>query len=160
MYAFSLSPENLQHLPKVKGIVAQSCPTLCDPMDCSLPGSSVHGFPQARILEWVAIPFSKGSSQPRDQISVSCIAGRILIIWATREAPQSSTKWIIPLPAAQSWPSGAMCLLVSDLTFTYSSLFCKDVSNKVKESHLLRVFSPLSYRAKRAVVHSTVTRYV
>ena len=48
-------------------LVAQSCSTLCDPMDCSLPGSSVHEILQARILEWVAIPFSRGSSQPRDQ---------------------------------------------------------------------------------------------
>ena len=51
---------------------AQLCPTLCDPMDCSPPGSSVHGILQARILEWVAIPFSRGSSQPRDQTQVSC----------------------------------------------------------------------------------------
>ena len=47
-------------------VVAQSCLTLCDPMDCSPPGSSVHGIFQARILEWVAIPFSGGSSGPRD----------------------------------------------------------------------------------------------
>ena len=46
--------------------VAQSCPSLCDPMDCSLPGSTVRGIFQARILEWVAIPFSRRSSQPRD----------------------------------------------------------------------------------------------
>ena len=46
--------------------VAQSCPTLCDPRDCSLPGSYVHGIFQARILEWVAISFSRGSSRPRD----------------------------------------------------------------------------------------------
>ena len=57
---------------KVK--VAQSRPTLCDPMDCSLPGSSVHGILLARILEWVAITFSRESSQPRDQTQVSCIA--------------------------------------------------------------------------------------
>ena len=59
-------------------LVAQSCLTLCDPMDCmdcSLSGSSVHGILQARILEWVAILFSRGSSQPRDQTQVSCIAG-------------------------------------------------------------------------------------
>ena len=47
--------------------VAQSCPTLCDPMDCNLPGFSVHGILQARILEWVTISFSRGSSRPRDQ---------------------------------------------------------------------------------------------
>ena len=53
----------------------QSCPTLCDHLDSSPPGSSVHGILQARILEWVAIPFSRGSCQPRDWIQVSCIAG-------------------------------------------------------------------------------------
>ena len=53
-------------------LVAQTCPTLCNPMDCSLPGSSVQGVLQARILEWVAIPSSRGSSQPRDQTHVSC----------------------------------------------------------------------------------------
>ena len=62
-----------------------SCLTLCDPVDCSLPGSSVHGILQARILEWVAISFSKGSSRPRDQTAVSCIAGRRFTLWATRE---------------------------------------------------------------------------
>ena len=55
-------------------------------MDCNLPGSSVHGILQARILEWVAVPFSGGSSQPRDRTQVSCIAGRFFTIWATREA--------------------------------------------------------------------------
>ena len=54
--------------------VTQSCPTLCDPLDCSLPGSAVHGILQARMLEWVAIPFSRGSSQPRDQTRVSCVS--------------------------------------------------------------------------------------
>ena len=58
-------------------LVAQSCTTLCDPMDCSLPGSPIHGILQARILEWVAISFSRGSSQPRDQTQVSQIAGRL-----------------------------------------------------------------------------------
>ena len=57
----------------------------CDPVDCSLPGSSVHGILQARILEWVAIPFSR-SSLPRDWTWVSCTTGRFFTIWATREA--------------------------------------------------------------------------
>ena len=70
---------------KVKVLVAQSCPTLCNPMDCSLPRSSLHGISQARILEWVAISFSRLSSQPRDRSWVSCIAGRFFNIWATRE---------------------------------------------------------------------------
>ena len=48
-------------------VTTESCLTLCDPMDCSSPGSSIHGILQARILEWIAISFSRGSSQPRDQ---------------------------------------------------------------------------------------------
>ena len=66
--------------------VAQSCPTLCDPVGCSLPGFSVHGILQARILEWVTISFSRGSSRLGDQIQVSCIGGRGFNLWATREA--------------------------------------------------------------------------
>ena len=55
------------------GFVAQSCLTLCNPVDCSPPGSSVHGIARARTQEWVAISFSRGPSQPRDQAHVSCI---------------------------------------------------------------------------------------
>ena len=66
--------------------VAQLCPTLCDPMDCSLPGFSVHGIFQARVLEWVAISFSRGSSRPRDRTQVSRIVGRHFTHWTTREA--------------------------------------------------------------------------
>ena len=58
----------------------QSCLTLCDPIDYNLPGSSVHGISQAKILEWVAMPCSRGPSQPRDQTQVSCIAGRFLLL--------------------------------------------------------------------------------
>ena len=61
-------------------LVAQLFPTLCDPTDCSPPGSSVHGILQARILEWVAMPSSRGSSQPRDRTQVSRIAGRFFTI--------------------------------------------------------------------------------
>ena len=70
--------------------VAQSCTTLCDPIDCSPPGSSLHWILQARILERVAISFSRGSSQPRDRTQVSHIAGRRFNLWATREAQQFS----------------------------------------------------------------------
>ena len=73
-------------------LVTQSCPTLCNPMDCSPPGSSVHGILQARILEWVAISFSRGLSQPRDQTWVSCIVGRFFTDWATRKFPSSSNS--------------------------------------------------------------------
>ena len=60
-----------------ESVVTQSCPTLSDPVDCSLPGSSVHGILQARILEWIAIPFSRGSSRPRNRTWVSLIVGRL-----------------------------------------------------------------------------------
>ena len=63
----------------------QSCLSLCDPMNCSPPGSSVHGLLQARILEWVTMSSSRGSSQPRDQTCISSIAGRFFS-WDTREA--------------------------------------------------------------------------
>ena len=66
---------------KVK--VAQLCLTLCDPIDYT-----IHGILQAGILEWVAVPFSRGSSQPRDPTQVSCIAGRFFTSWATREAQE------------------------------------------------------------------------
>ena len=66
-------------------LVAKSCPTR-DPIDYSPQGSSVHGIFQARILEWVVISFSRGSSQPRDWTQVSCIAGRFFTVWVTREA--------------------------------------------------------------------------
>ena len=64
---------------------AQLCPTLSDPMDCSLPGSSVHGILQARTLEWISSSFFKESSKPMDQTWVSCIIVRFFTIWATRE---------------------------------------------------------------------------
>ena len=65
--------------------VTQSCWTLCNPMNCSLPGFSVHGILQARILQWVAISSSRGSSQSRDWTWLSCISGGFFTIWATRE---------------------------------------------------------------------------
>ena len=67
----------------------QSCLTLCNPMYCSLPDSSIHGIFQARILEWGAVSFSRRPSQPRDWTRVSRIVGRRFTIWAIREAPQN-----------------------------------------------------------------------
>ena len=72
--------------------VTQSCPTLWDPTDCSLPGSFVHGIFQARVLEWVAISFSRISSRPRDRTQVSCIVGRFFTSWATREACEGTWR--------------------------------------------------------------------
>ena len=75
--------EGIKELVRVK--VDQWCPTVCNPMNRSPPGSSVHGILQERIMEWVAIPFSRGSSQPRDWAQVSGIAGGFFTIWATWE---------------------------------------------------------------------------
>ena len=68
--------------------MAKSCPTPCDPVDHSLPGSSVHEMPQTRITEWVAISFSRGSSQPRDQTCASCLAGIFFTL-----SQQGSPDW-------------------------------------------------------------------
>ena len=71
-------------------VFAQSCPNLCDSMDCSTPGSSVHGILQARILEWLAISSSRGASWCRDQAPVPwgfCIGRQILYHWVTWEVP-------------------------------------------------------------------------
>ena len=73
-------------------LVAKSCPTVCDPMDYSPPGSSVHGIFQARMLECIAIPFSRGSFCFRDGTHISCIGRWVPYSWATREALQEGEK--------------------------------------------------------------------
>ena len=81
---------------------SESCSVvLCNPVDCSPPASSVHGILQAGILEWGVIPFSRGSSLPRDQTQVSCIVGGFFTIWATREAC-SFLKSAILFPLSKS----------------------------------------------------------
>ena len=110
---------------------AQSCLTLCNSMDCSQPGSSVHGILQARKLKWVAIPFSGGSSRPRDWTWVSCITGRCSTIWATREAisisihtyiyPSSWTSLTHPSPLSHHRAPGKGPVLYS--TFPLASYF-------------------------------------
>ena len=110
---------------------AQSCLTLCNPMDCSLSRSSVHGIFQARVLEWIAISFSRGSSRPRNRTRVSGIAGRHFTVWATREAhylgcnqiPNQSSKKIRDhsnftgeQKEAERWETcWSLCQLDSDL---------------------------------------------
>ena len=87
--------------------ITQLCLTLCDTMNCSPPGSSVHGILQARILEWVAISFSRGSSRPRDWTQVSCIAGRFFTIWASSNCLLSKSEYIIVITLVLS----CLCLL-------------------------------------------------
>ena len=75
-------------IKEVKMIVVQSFQTLCNPMNCRLSGSFVHGIFQARILEWVAISFSSACFQPENQTWISCIASRFFTVWAAREAQE------------------------------------------------------------------------
>ena len=107
------------------GLVAKSCLTLCNPIDYSLPVSSVHGILQARILEWVAIPSSRGSSKPRDQTQVSNTAGGFFTVWATREAQ----GWWFPfLSSFLLWSSPA-CLSLLSLPFFWCQIqkyHCQD----------------------------------
>ena len=106
--------------------------TLCDPVDCRPPGSSVHGILQARILECVANPFSRGSSWPRDQAWVSCIAGRFFTIWVTREAESyvffSSHVWIWQKDHKEDWvlKNWYFWVLVLEKTLE-SPLDCKEI---------------------------------
>ena len=91
---FTTEPPEKPERFGVKDQVTQLCTSLCDPMDYT-----GHGILQARILEWVAFSFSRGSSQLRDQTQVSCIAGRFFISWATREAQDYWSGLPIPSPA-------------------------------------------------------------
>ena len=107
----------------VKVLVAQSCPTPCDPMDCSLPGSSVLGILQARTLDGLPFPPPGESSWPRDRAQVSCIAGGFFTVWATREA-----HW--PM-LTESTDNEAVCVLHMDAislkspsTFTITTFPC------------------------------------
>ena len=89
----------------VSPVLWQLFSTLCDSMDCSLPGSSVHGIFQAIVIEWIAISFPRGSSWPRDRTRVSHIVDRCLTIWATREVPSH-----IPLAFKVKFPGVSQSL--------------------------------------------------
>ena len=82
------------------------------PVDCSLPGSSVHGISQARVLEWVAISFSRGSSWPRDWTCISCVGRQILYHWATREAQTLlwSSICMTAVPCTSVWVERGGCV--------------------------------------------------
>ena len=109
---------SIHFLNTVLALVAQLCPTLCDPMDCSPPGSSVHGILQVRILEWFAISYSRGSSQPKDGTLVSWIAGEIFTVWATREALLNTGLILSPFTNNTS-------IYISNIWWTYFWIQCK-----------------------------------
>ena len=91
-------------------LVTQLCPTLCDPTNCSPPVFSVHGILQARIFEWIAIPFSRGSSRPRDWTLVSCTASRFFTIWDTVKSHYNLITSFILTPSSYTgitfWSTG------------------------------------------------------
>ena len=134
---------------KCEVLVTQSCLTLCDPMNCSPPGSCVHEIFQARILEWVAISFSRESSQPRDQTQVSSTAGRFFTDWATREAKSaisihiSPPSWIPlpPTPHATRWVVTEHCIELPMLYSNFPLAVCTTYSNAYV-SVLLSQFVP------------------
>ena len=105
---------------------AQSCLTLCNPMDCSQPGSSVHGSSQGGILEWVAIFFFRESSSPRDQTWVSCIAGRFFTNWITRLPIGIKERVNLKDPhecrTNRSWPGIQLAWLVGKNSISHSYL--------------------------------------
>ena len=116
---------------KVKVPVAQSCLTLCGLMDCSPPGSSVHGILQARILEWVAIPFSSESSQPRDQSQVSCVEDRFFTIWAFTLLQSFSHVWLFANP----WT--AACQASLSITNSQSSPKLVSIESVMLSNHFI-----------------------
>ena len=150
-------PARMHQWKKVKALVAQSCPTLCDSMDCSPPGSSVHGILQARILEWAAIPFSRRSSPPRDQTPVSCIGRRILYLLSLQESMcQQRCKRVGVVGGGQATPEEA----VSGCAFPHhsvgSSLFLCHVQGLRSKGGLTRGFIPVIQR----ILASTTVQFV
>ena len=113
-------------------LVAQSCPTLCKPMDCSPPGSSVYGFLQARILKWIAIPFSRGSSRSRDQTRGSSISGRFFTIWATGKILRFNPKIYLGLNKIKLFIV-SLCINVFSLKNTYICLMLVFLQNVLIE---------------------------
>ena len=112
--------------------VTQLCPTLCDPMDCSLPGSSVHGIFQARVLEWVAISCARVSSRPRGRTWVSHIVGRPFTIWV---------EWWL-----KAWFLDPECLTLIPSPYIYISVILGNLLN------LLLSFLTCKERATRIII--------
>ena len=113
----SFLPENTQDWSPLECTVPRSCPTLCNPTDCSLLGSSVHVILQARILEWIAISSSRGSSWPRDWTRVSRIVDRRFTIWATRKVHYDRKWHFIEHLLCIGCCLSTLCVLKSHISF-------------------------------------------
>jgi len=122
----SLKRINLFVQPKL----LQSCPTLCDLMDCSPPGSSVHGILQARVLEWVAMPSSRGSSRPRDRTHVSC-----LLHWQAGSLPLEPPGKPINLLVRTQFCFVSTCMALLNLTQNAVGQTCLHIGTIHQLSH-------------------------
>ena len=131
-------------------LVAQSQPTLCNPINCSLSGFSVHGILHTRVLKWVANSFCRRSSQPRGWTWISCIAGRFFIIWATREAHWERKMLILSLYYSMS----SMNSMYVFLTQFKMHLKSKQVNNFVPKKH----HHKLALNQKPTVLHALKTK--
>ena len=123
-------------------LVTQSCPTLCNPKDCSLPGSSVHGILQARIPEWVAIPFSSGSSQHKDWTLVFYIAGRFFTVWVAGKPIDELKTQANDVPI-DVWAEKDQEVLASNLLLSTRCLKC-DLTTSTSHFHLPDFPGPFS----------------
>ena len=123
-----------QFLCAVLCLVAQLCPALYDPKDCSLTGSSAMGILQARILEWAAMVSSRRFSQPRDQTQVSCIAGRFFTIWALGK-PQHYILLQVQMPKYRSVLSLNVCYPV-ELSMTMALFYICAVQDSSHQLHV------------------------
>ena len=139
---------HLQHWLESESVTV-SRPTLCDPMHCSLPGSSVHGILQARILEWVAISFSRASSRPRDGTQVSCIGRQTLYHLSHQGRPMCFDHWEIqdahgPLGTSERDRRGLdfqLCCSLPVPRWARPSAECEQVKFRVKEDNEGSLFS-------------------
>ena len=129
-------------LPLKENEVAQLCLTLCDSLDCSLPNSSIHGILQARILEWVAISFSRGSSRSRDQNQAPHNGGRRFNLWATREAPTNGQIWALIIQGILA-NLGGVCYFI----FFFKNLY------------LLEVYIDTAWRSNQSILRDINPEY-
>ena len=120
-----------------------SCVWLCEPMNCSPPSSSVRGISQARILEWVAIPFSRGSSRPRDRTWASHIADGFLTIWATREGPILTSG------------SSSQTFLWGNTAISLDGAVNQSASSSAGQMHALFLTLQLSDKVSSSISHVT-----
>ena len=151
-------------------LIAQLCPTLCDPMDCSPAGSSVHGILQARMLEWVAIPFSRGSFQPRDQTQISYTAGKFFpwfgkFFWRRKWQPTPvSLAWRIPWTEEPDGVAESATTEHSSTTQQKLAKHCKviilqlKINQKDKELYLGNIPFPSSYLRKPLICKEKNTK--